>query len=91
MDFQRREVYFSGDVQGVGFRYTSYRMARNFDVSGWVRNLPDGRVLVTVEGDATELDRFIESVSQAMGSYIHDTKIRYEEYSGDLATFEIRH
>jgi acylphosphatase len=48
----RRHLFYSGRVQGVGFRYTAQRIARSFAVTGWVRNLPDGRVELIVEGDS---------------------------------------
>ena len=47
----RRTSHFSGHVQGVGFRYTVQDLAADFDVRGYVRNLPDGRVELVVEGD----------------------------------------
>ena len=47
---QRREVYFSGRVQGVGFRYTVRMVASRFAVTGFVKNLPDGRVQLVAEG-----------------------------------------
>ena len=55
---QRRQVLYSGHVQGVGFRYTTRSAARNYEVTGYVRNLPDGNVEVVAEGSADQLDRF---------------------------------
>jgi acylphosphatase len=63
----RREVYFHGRVQGVGFRQTTYELARQFRVVGFVQNLPDGRVLLTIEGEPDELDRFVAGTIAAMG------------------------
>lgn len=58
-----RQVFYSGRVQGVGFRYTVKRIAGGFEVTGWVRNLPDGRVeLQAVSQDADELDAFLQAV-----------------------------
>ena len=54
----RLQVYFSGHVQGVGFRYTVQRLALGFDVTGWVKNLSDGRVEMLVEGERGELEAF---------------------------------
>ena len=56
---QRRRVRFEGRVQGVFFRATTRRCAASFDVSGWVRNEPDGSVLMEVQGEALELERFL--------------------------------
>ena len=49
-DRRQREVYYAGNVQGVGFRYTARCAAAGLDVTGFVRNLPDGRVHLVVEG-----------------------------------------
>ena len=52
------QVFYEGNVQGVGFRWSVRHVAKGFDVTGWVRNLPDGRVEVQAEGDAEALERF---------------------------------
>ena len=55
-----KHVFYSGRVQGVGFRYATKQLAAGFDVTGWVKNLPDGRVeLVAAADDAAELDAFL--------------------------------
>ena len=69
---QRRVVIFSGDVQGVGFRATALRAADGFEVTGYVRNLAGGRVEVLVEGEAQQIDAFLEAVREHMGMYISD-------------------
>ncbi|HUU84045.1 MAG TPA: acylphosphatase [Phycisphaerae bacterium] len=66
----RRTVYFSGRVQGVGFRFMTVHIAANHDVGGTVRNLPDGRVEVVAEGEPEELERFIGAVRRELGTYI---------------------
>lgn len=53
------QVLYEGHVQGVGFRYTTKQIAMGFDVVGWVKNLPDGRVELLVEGDGDELEAFL--------------------------------
>ena len=68
----RRTVLYSGTVQGVGFRFTTCRVAANHAVTGTVRNLPDGRVELVAEGAPEELDRFCEGIRQAMPHYITD-------------------
>ncbi len=59
-----RRVIFEGRVQGVGFRYTVKDLARGFDVSGWVRNLPDGNVELRMMGDADELDALLLEITR---------------------------
>lgn len=63
-------VYFSGHVQGVGFRYQALQLAREFEVSGVVQNLPDGRVQLEAEGAAAEVRAFIAAVAERMEGYI---------------------
>ncbi len=75
MQRELRRVFYSGRVQGVGFRFTAQNLARGFDVSGYVRNLADGRVEIAAEGDPAEIDGFLEAVQDTMGRYIRDVSI----------------
>lgn len=60
-----RQVFYEGRVQGVGFRYTCKQMARGYDVVGWVRNLPDGRVELQCSGENEEVEGFLESIAES--------------------------
>jgi acylphosphatase len=75
MHQESRRVTYSGRVQGVGFRFTSERLAREFDVAGHVRNLPDGRVELVAEGDPAEIDAFLQTIHNALGRYIRDVAV----------------
>ena len=86
----RRTVFFSGQVQGVGFRYTACHVARRFDVAGYVKNLPDGRVEAVVEGEGDEIARFVEAVSEEMSPGLQDTKSHDSPATGEFKRFEIR-
>jgi acylphosphatase len=55
------QVFYEGNVQGVGFRYSVKQIAKGFDVTGWVRNLPDGRVELQASGETAELSAFLEA------------------------------
>jgi acylphosphatase len=88
---QRREIYYSGRVQGVGFRYTVRSLAPRFDVTGYVRNLPDGRVQVVVEGEIGEIDRFEKAILHQMEHYITGTNEIIGADSGQFDLFEIRY
>lgn len=85
-DVHHATVHFSGRVQGVGFRYQTLQIARGYEVAGFVRNLPDGRVEVEVEGCATEIDAFIRAIEEGMAGYIRRTDRcddrRVPQYSG---------
>lgn len=71
MPLERRRVHYSGRVQGVGFRFTTEHLAQTFEVSGYVRNLSDGRVEVVAEGETNELQLFLDSIQHALGDKIH--------------------
>ena len=75
MQRECRRVYFSGRVQGVGFRFTAQHLARGFDVAGYVSNLRDGRVELVAEGDPAEIDAFIRAVQDSMGRHIRDVAV----------------
>lgn len=85
----QRTVHFSGHVQGVGFRYTTCRIARGFDVAGFVKNLPDGRVKVVAEGDEKELDAFVSAIQSEMGGMIRDTKSNDAPATGRFSDFNV--
>ena len=87
----RKEVYYSGHVQGVGFRYTTRQIARDFDVTGFVENLPDGRVYLVVEAEPAELKRFLGEIDHRLGEYIRDRQVAELAPSGELTGFSIRH
>jgi acylphosphatase len=87
----RRLVHFRGHVQGVGFRYTTERIAAGFDVTGYVQNMADGRVRVLGEGDAGELDRFLGEVRAQMAQYIREVQSEISPATGEFDDFEIRH
>lgn len=87
---QQRRVLFDGDVQGVGFRYTACRMAEGYEVTGYVCNLPDGRVECLVEGDPVEIDRFLAALVQRMGDYIRGTTQQTAPPTGRFQSFGVR-
>ena len=86
----RREVYFSGQVQDVGFRYTVMRLAANREVTGFVRNLPDGRVQMIAEGASGEIDRLLDGIRDAMGGYVQDEETTEASATGEFLTFGVR-
>jgi acylphosphatase len=86
---QRRTVFYSGRVQGVGFRYTTRQIAQRHAVTGLVRNLPDRRVELVAEGTPEELDRFLAAIAAQMADNIHAAQVRVEPATGEFASFEI--
>lgn len=69
-DVHHETVFFSGHVQGVGFRYSVLQVAKEFEVAGYVSNLADGRVQLEVEGSAGDVAAFVEAVYEKMHGYI---------------------
>lgn len=65
-----RRIVFYGRVQGVGFRMTTERTARKYEVVGYVKNLADGTVEVLVRGDTEEIERFLNAIRQRFTGYI---------------------
>lgn len=59
------QVFYEGNVQGVGFRYSVRQIAKGFDVTGSVRNLQDGRVELLATGDEDEVRAFLEAIGQS--------------------------
>jgi len=90
MATKRVHVYYSGRVQGVGFRFAAEAAARKLKVSGWVKNLPDGRVEVVAESDERVIINFLENISGEMSSYIRDAEIFWEQPTGEFKGFGIR-
>lgn len=86
---QRRTVYYTGRVQGVGFRYTARSVAQGFAVTGMVQNLDDGRVLLIAEGTPSELDRFLAQVYEQMNRYIRKVDVSTSAATGEFDDFGI--
>lgn len=90
MKRERVRVYYSGRVQGVGFRYTVKSLTPGFEVCGTVRNLLDGRVELVAEGPRAELEAFLQAVrDSAVGRFIRHESIEWLEAQGDLRGFQI--
>jgi acylphosphatase len=88
---ERREVHYSGRVQGVGFRYTTREIAGRFNISGYVENRSDGRVHLVVEGEPAETERFLAAIDQRLARYIAYTEMKNRPVTGEFADFAIRH
>lgn len=88
---KRVHVYYSGMVQGVGFRFTVEHLGRRLGVSGWVRNNPDSRVELLGEGEEELLKVFLEKVRNGpLKRYIHHVETSWSEATGDFKSFDIR-
>ncbi len=80
-----------GDVQGVGFRLFAEAHARRFRLHGYVRNRYDGAVEVEAEGNAGDLERFLDALRQGpRGADVHEVRVNWQPYRGDLGPFTAR-
>jgi acylphosphatase len=90
MKKSRLQIYYVGNVQGVGFRYTVKSLATGFEVIGLVRNLADGRVELVVEGMKDELIAFQQAIRESeLGHFIRKEEVGWAEAQGNLSGFEI--
>ena len=87
----RNLVHYSGHVQGVGFRMTVNRLARGSGVTGYVMNLPDGRVRLVAEGESGEVKRLLQDIAEQMGQYIDHVEIDPSAASGEFHEFKVRY
>lgn len=77
-------------MQGVGFRYTAKTVATGFEISGTVRNLPDGRVELIAEGTRTELEAFRTAIrDEGLAGFIRDEQIDWSDAQNEFRGFEI--
>ena len=87
-----RHVFYQGRVQGVGFRFTCKQIARGYEVVGWVRNLPDGRVELQCSGDAEEVEAFLKGIWESeLKSHIKDVHVATIPPLAAARGFEILH
>ena len=91
MDTIAKHVIFIGRVQGVGFRYTAFRIALRHELTGFVRNLPDGSVEMLAQGDPVDIAECLRDIDETFSGYIRETKIQNttttEKYDAFNITF----
>jgi acylphosphatase len=85
----RREVFFAGHVQGVGFRYTTRSIAAQLPVVGFVRNLPDGRVQLVVEGTREAIDELLARVEAELDRFIRGKEVAVRPATGEFSSFDV--
>ena len=89
---KRIHVFYSGRVQGVGFRFTAETTAVALRLTGWVRNLRDGRVEAVVEGHEPKLHEFLQHMRTGpMANFIKKADVTWAASSGEFDEFDIRY
>lgn len=89
-DVHYENVYYSGRVQGVGFRFQTLQIAKEFEVAGYVKNLADGRVQVEVEGAPEAVAAFLTAMDERLHGYIRKIERAASERSPQFRGFAIR-
>ncbi len=90
MNRKRMQVLYSGHVQGVGFRYTVKSVATGYEVTGTVRNLPDGRVELVAEGAEDELQQFARAIGDSgLDHFIRRQDVKWDTAENAFRGFEI--
>ncbi len=88
---KRLHVFFEGRVQGVGFRYTVQHIAASYKVTGFVKNLFDGRVELVAEGEEVEIERFLYNICTGyLKPYIYKYNQSWKEADGSFKNFSIK-
>lgn len=86
------QVYFQGNVQGVGFRWSVKHIAKGFDITGWVQNLADGRVEMQASGEEAEVRAFLAALGQSeLRAHIRQQSESVLAEPPRAHGFEIRH
>ena len=88
----RAHVFISGRVQGVFFRYETRLRAIRYNVNGWVRNLPDGRVEAVFEGEKENVEAMIRFCHRGPpGAVVKKVEVIWENPTGEFKSFQIKY
>ena len=90
MNNTRCDAIFTGEVQGVGFRATTLRIAQPLRITGFVRNEPNGTVRLVAEGPAEDIHKLLLSLTDTIGQHIHTRTDRFSTPNAEFNSFDIR-
>ena len=86
-----KQVFYTGRVQGVGFRFSVKQLAKGFDVTGWIKNLPDARVELQVMAEDEELEEFLQEIQDShLGGFIRETELHSISLLDNVSGFSIQ-
>ncbi len=86
---KRAHVYYSGNVQGIGFRFMAVDLATKHKVVGWVKNIPDDRVELIAEGKESAVLNFLAEIRRVLSRYIGEVKFNWEPATSQFKDFSI--
>ena len=84
-----KHIIFTGRVQGVGFRFTALNVANRYQLTGLVRNLPDGTVEVVAQGNSDDIDDCIRDIEKSFDGYIRETKVEDVPFNPQYKDFKL--
>jgi acylphosphatase len=84
-----KHITFVGRVQGVGFRFTAYRVADRCQLTGFVRNVHDGTVEMLVQGRPEDIDDCIREMKESFAGYIREARTQEVPYNPKYTDFKI--
>lgn len=88
----RAHIFISGRVQSVSFRGNTQKEAQKLGVTGWVRNLPDGRIEAILEGEKEKVEEMIKWAKRGpFWAKVNDFEVEWQEYQGEFNDFEIKY
>ena len=89
---RRGHIFFSGRVQGVGFRYTAEKIALEIGLVGWVKNIADNRVEIICEGTEDQIELLLEKIKQSfLGAHIKKIACDWEKPTGEFKDFIVEY
>ena len=88
-ELQQAHIFYAGKVQGIGFRYTAKSFAKELGLTGWVKNLNDGRVELVIEGDVSKLEQLQKMLMDQFGIYIVNADVRLQKAQGKFQDFSV--
>ena len=89
MAIAAKNIIFHGRVQGVGFRFTAHRIAIRYNLTGWVRNLPNGNVELFVQGQSEDIKDCLRDIQDSFPGYITETQIQTNQPDPSYTEFKI--
>lgn len=89
---KRVHAFYSGRVQGIGFRVTAEETARDLGIVGWIKNLRDGRVELIAEAEQETLERFLREIQGgSLKNFIKHVEVSWSSATDTFEEFEIRY